>query len=378
MTALPLPVSLSRLGGPESAPTVWEAPEPRDVLGRFLATRRKATTRDGYASDAGEFAFWLGRRLGRPELDAAEAVGVLLSGGRGAAFECLATWQSEQNQAGYPRVCRKTGRRYPAPAPLSAATINRRVCCLRSIVKFASDLGVIEWSLPRLASLDVTADVRGPDREQVAALLAAAVERPVRVGARRKGRKTAASVLARRRRLAKLRDVALLQLLAGMALRRGEVASLDVGHYDGTTGTLRVLRKGKSSRVVLTVPTPCRAALAAWLRAHPSPKDPSAPLFVSVDNRAFGARLSGSGIYRAVQAAGRAVGLKVRPHKLRHSAITTALDLSGGDIRRVARFSGHASLSMVLTYDDARTDVFGELAEVVAGAFTAQTQAVTA
>jgi len=167
--------------------------------------------------------------------------------------------------------------------------------------------------------------------------------------------------------MAKARDVAALRLLVSMALRRGEVASLDVRHYDAAAGTLSVLRKGKSSRVTLTVPESARKALAAWIRLHPAADDPKAPLLVSVDNRSFGARLSGSGLYRIVQAAGRRVGLRCRPHLLRHSAVTAALDATNGDVRSVAKFSGHSSIAMVVRYDDLRADTFGELAQLVDG-----------
>ena len=55
----------------------------------------------------------------------------------------------------------------------------------------------------------------------------------------------------------------------------------------------------------------------------------------------------------------------VRPHGLRHTAITTALDASGGNIREAAKFSRHQRLETVLIYDDRRTDVAGQLAAQV-------------
>ena len=61
-----------------------------------------------------------------------------------------------------------------------------------------------------------------------------------------------------------------------------------------------------------------------------------------------------------------AVGLKVRPHGLRHAAITSALDATGGDVRRVSRFSRHRDIKTVMVYDDARADLGGEVAALVA------------
>ena len=56
----------------------------------------------------------------------------------------------------------------------------------------------------------------------------------------------------------------------------------------------------------------------------------------------------------------------VRPHGLRHAAITGALEATGGDVRAVQRFSRHASVETLLVYDDARQDLGGKVAATVA------------
>ncbi len=55
------------------------------------------------------------------------------------------------------------------------------------------------------------------------------------------------------------------------------------------------------------------------------------------------ARLTGEMIRRIVRDLGAKTGLSkpVQPYGLRHQAITRALDLTGGDVRAVARFSPH-------------------------------------
>ena len=55
----------------------------------------------------------------------------------------------------------------------------------------------------------------------------------------------------------------------------------------------------------------------------------------------------------------------VTPHKLRHAAITRALDVTGGDVRRAMKFAGHANPETKMIYDDARTDHAGEVARKV-------------
>ena len=56
----------------------------------------------------------------------------------------------------------------------------------------------------------------------------------------------------------------------------------------------------------------------------------------------------------------------VRPHGLRQTGITTALERTNGNISKVARYSRHASIETVKRYDDNREDAAGEVAALVA------------
>ena len=40
------------------------------------------------------------------------------------------------------------------------------------------------------------------------------------------------------------------------------------------------------------------------------------------------------------------------PHRIRHSSITTALNKSRGDIKKVQKLSRHKSLNTLMIYDD--------------------------
>jgi integrase/recombinase XerC len=57
------------------------------------------------------------------------------------------------------------------------------------------------------------------------------------------------------------------------------------------------------------------------------------------------------------------------PHRIRHSAITAALDATGGDARKVQKLSRHKNLNTLMIYDDNRrqhqAEVTGILAELV-------------
>jgi integrase/recombinase XerC len=91
------------------------------------------------------------------------------------------------------------------------------------------------------------------------------------------------------------------------------------------------------------------------------------PLFRSFNRaRKSGCPLSGTGLYLVVRDLGRRTGLRVWPHALRHASITEALDLTGGDVRAVQRFSRHRDVRVLQRYDDCRRDLAGEVARKVA------------
>ena len=226
---------------------------------------------------------------------------------------------------------------------LAAATVNRRLAALRSLVKLARTLGLVSWSL-EVGSLksETYRDTRGPGRVGFRRLLD---ELDERLDSKAK------------------RDRAVLRLLFDLALRRGEVVSLDVADVNLEAGTVDVLGKGRAERVRLTLPEPTRSALRSWLEV----RGPEAgPLFVNFDRAGKGRRMTGTSVYRLVRELGEAAGLRVRPHGLRHAAITEALDLTRGDVRKVQRFSRHRDLRVLNRYDDNREDLGGEVARLVA------------
>ena len=64
---------------------------------------------------------------------------------------------------------------------------------------------------------------------------------------------------------------------------------------------------------------------------------------------------------------GRRPGLPSGPHGFRHLAITSALDLTKGDVRAAQKFSRHKDVRVLNTYDDNRQDLAGDVARLVAG-----------
>ncbi len=306
----------------------------RRLLARWLAPL-KTETRRSYQTSLSEFAGFLSERLGRgiaPE----EAAAHLLGGGPGQANALVATWQAELRSR------------------LAAGSVNVRMGALRSLVRVANEDGDVTWALRvRALKVRVLKDTRGPGMEGYMAMLDMAERRGGAKGAR---------------------DAALLRMLYFLGLRRGEVVGLDLEHADMARGTVSILGKARDERETLTLPPATRESLARWLEVRGT--EPG-PLFVSLDTtpKGRGKRLTGGGLWAVVKEIGRVAAVdlpkddalrgaleRVRPHGLRHAAITDKLE-AGSPIQDVQRFSRHMDLRLLSVYDDRRKDIAGDLAK---------------
>jgi integrase/recombinase XerC len=289
------------------------------LVAAFLTGRSPQTLR-AYRTDLEDFAAFCGAG------SIAAAAAGLLSGGPGPANETVLHFRT-----------RLQARR------LAPNTINRRLAALRSLVKLGRTLGLVTWVLEvEGVRTEPYRDTRGPGQAGFRKLLEA---------------------LAGRHDTKAVRDRALLRLLYDLGLRRAEVVGLDVEDVDLAAGTVAVLGKGRTQKVNLTLPPATREVLSAWLAVR---SVPSGPLFTTLHRASRGRRLSGMGLYLVVRRIGERAGLRVRPHGLRHAAITRALDLTGGDIRSVQKFSRHKDVRLLQRYDDNRQDLGGAVARRLA------------
>ncbi len=233
--------------------------------------------------------------------------------------------------------------------PLSEATVNRRISAVMSLVKFARRVGATEAD-PRdhvdAEKVVVYRDTRGLSADQARRLL----RQPDRTT--RKGK----------------RDFALLLLLLENALRRAEVVGLTVGDFDADSRTLLVRGKGRGTQKErITLSAAATQALRGYLEGCEHASRAEAPLFINVSPAYNGRGLTADGLYKIVRETAEKAGLAnlLSPHRLRHTAITLALDAAGGDIRRVQRLSRHARLETLQIYDDNRSDLQGEVTDLL-------------
>ena len=276
-----------------------------DVVNAWLCARNPNTLR-GYLSDLNTFREWLGAT------STAAAVEVLLSAGQAGANLMTMNYAAALVERG-----------------LARATIARRLAALRSMCKVSRKIGRTNWSLDvEGPKVEVRRDMRGPDLLDVRLLWCAAIGAGDEPRARR--------------------DRAILACLFDLGLRRAELCNLDRADVeagpDGRPAAIWIRGKGRTEKERVTLPDPTAASLVEWTEARGN--EPG-PLFHRLDDPKPDpeVRLSGESVRRIIRRLGKAAGLPraVRPHGLRHTAATSALD-AGRDLRDVRGFTRATAL----------------------------------
>lgn len=147
------------------------------------------------------------------------------------------------------------------------------------------------------------------------------------------------------------RDAAILELLYGTGMRRGELVALDMDDFDFAERTVKVLGKGNKERIV---PFGKRAQHA--LEQYRRRRDQLAAAEGGPRTGAFfltpkGKRLYATGVNSIVQKYLKEVSdiKQQSPHVLRHTFATHLLD-RGADLVAVKELLGHESLSTTQIY----------------------------
>lgn len=152
-----------------------------------------------------------------------------------------------------------------------------------------------------------------------------------------------------------IRDLAIVELLYGSALRVSELTGLELDHVDGDRLTVRVTGKGARERVV-PFGVPARRALTTYLSiARPAllTERSGSAVFLGVR----GARIGNRTVYRVIASLLSDLPGEgpLGPHTLRHTAATHLLD-GGADLRAVQEILGHASMGTTQIYTHVSTE----------------------
>lgn len=293
-----------------------------DVLTMLLRDKRSENTRKAYRHDVAQFFAAVYHAEPSPELL--------------RRFFALSTHEMTALLIPYKARMIADGR--------TEATINRRLSAIKSLLKMARRVGLTSANPAEALDYEKVRpyrDTRGISAEQAKILL----RLPDKTTP--KGR----------------RDDALLLLLLENALRRAEICGASIGDFASNDAQLSIRGKGQGTqKQAVTLSRRCVQAIQASLADRENPTA-DAPLFVNCSPAYAGKRLTEAGLYAVVREYAKQAGWDkpLSPHRLRHTAITMALDASGGDIRKVQRLSRHVKMETLRIYDDNRQDLQGEM-----------------
>ena len=294
--------------------------ENRNLLEEWLVGKRNKGTRKEYAKELKKFFLSVCDRQPTPTL-----VMQFLQMDRFAAATLVLRYKAQLIDKG-----------------LKEASVNRSVAAIKSLVNYAYKVGQCEWTLSDIKSEKVKPyrDTTGIGADAFKKMLAVPDTDTL------KGK----------------RDYALLRLLWANALRREEVSQCNIEDLDLEVRTLSILGKGRGTQkeTIDLQPKTCKA-IQEWLLARKE-LDIKQPLFISLRPN-YGHRLTGDAIRKIVVAIASFAGISktVSPHKIRHSSVTAALDVTGGDVRSVQKLSRHANLNTLMIYDDNRAKAQGKI-----------------
>ncbi|QSB17296.1 tyrosine-type recombinase/integrase [Natronosporangium hydrolyticum] len=243
------------------------------------------------------------------------------------------------------------------PAP-TAASVHRRLAALSSWYQYLvanSDGEVVTNPVSGVRRPKVDRDASttvGLSTEEVRDLLRAA-DRNAQEAADQ----------SPRRRLAALRDRALLRLLADLGLRVGEALALELTalSYNRGRRTLRYFGKGGKQRERPLSPHVLEA-LDEYLAARAErgkcrPDELTGPLFATSGRDGTVGRLDEPAAFRLIRRLAVAAALpsarRLSPHSLRHAFATNAREL-GVPLEDVQDAMGHADTRTTRRYDRAR------------------------
>lgn len=218
-----------------------------------------------------------------------------------------------------------------AERKLAAATVRRRIACLRAFFRRLADQGAVAdpfmgWSLmlPRRKRLP-----RALSRGEVTSLLSQPGNTQD-IRGKLDGQLTAA-----------------VRLMVATGVRVGELCKLRVQDISPDGGSLRVHGKGSRDRVAYIADLAFRAEVRALVDQRRRVDGAGASLFVNRNGSRLRPQSIRARLHRTAEAAGLA--RRITPHMLRHTAATLLIE-TGVDIRIVQRLLGHSSIATTEIY----------------------------
>ncbi len=229
---------------------------------------------------------------------------------------------------------------------LSTSTWNRRLASINQLLKIGRVLGLINWQLEiKGKKIRAYRDTRGPTLEDLKKMLVTA--------AAHSNKEKAA------------RDLAILRICFAAGLRKAEAYKADISVFDLDQGILHIIGakdRAKDEDDMMKIPTKALAAIKAWVTVRGAQPG---PLFPSLHRGHANKAMTGQGFWWIIDDISTRAGVgHVRPHGLRHSTATLALE-AGATKDETQDHMRHKSAEVTKQYDDNRKRLKGRVADLL-------------
>jgi site-specific recombinase XerD len=259
----------------------------------------------------------------------------------GKALDDFFLWRAEQGSPPFARAAVQAHRALLEAKGYSPSTISQRLAALKKLAREAAANGWLDAETA--AGIDQVAGIKQQgvragnwlSKAQAEAL----INRPD--ASTRKGK----------------RDRAVLALLVGCGLRRGEAVALTTKHVEQRDGRWVILDlRGKHNRL-RTIPVPgwVKLAVDLWMEAAAITEG---RLLRSVNRhgRILGSSLSPQAVLALVRFYGKELGMKIQPHDLRRTCAKLCR-AGGGELEQIQLLLGHASITTTERYLGSKQDL---------------------
>ena len=257
------------------------------------------------------------------------------------ALDDFFAWRAEQGNPPFHRAAVQAHRTVLESKGYAPSTINQRLAAVKKLAREAAANGWLEAETA--AAIDQVAGIKQQGVRAGNWLPRAQAEALIN--------SPNASTLKGKR------DRALLALLVGCGLRRGEAVALRLEDIQQREGRWVIVDlRGKHGRI-RTIPVPAwvKRAVDLWLEAAAIT---AGGLLCSLNRhgRITGSSLSPQAVRAAVRFYGSQLGWKIQPHDLRRTCAKLCRS-AGGELEQIQLLLGHASITTTERYLGSRQDL---------------------
>jgi integrase/recombinase XerC len=300
-------------------------------LWELFTARRSKTTIRNYTVDLQHFADWREAESIQTALRELWSMDVLDA-------TTVVTRYVHELQSG------KLGRRY------AGQTINHRIAAIRVITEMAKLFGLCSFELDKIKHVEAkrVRKTEGCGAEDFEKLLAHA-------------KKAYSKASSEKEKMCAARIWSLVTFMHDAGFRRFEALTIEYPKGVDLRKDARVLIRGKKRHDYEWFPINSRVVEA--LRAFLKHRGPT-PGILYIGER-LGRPLHPGRVNALLKQLAQDAGVDVTPHGLRHTAATTLLDQTNGNVRAVAEFLRHKGPGIVQAYDDARKKLPKQMGELL-------------